>query len=111
MANKEEKAQPAYIDYTGQDHTNSEDSWTHTQFKEYWLALLAEKCKVYGEWNLKEQTLLSRLLKQYPKIDVREMMDQWINTRGQHAPMFGLFYTQRHKIAEEIHGKDYSDWD
>lgn len=109
MASKKEKAQPAFIDYSESDVSNSAETWSTTQFGEYWRQLAVKHHRAaLAPFTIKEKTLLKRLVDAYEAEDLKKMMEEHITKfKYELAISLPLFFSRRHRVYDKIKPKDY----
>lgn len=89
----------AWINYDEEPESEPREKWRHTDLKSHWKSLHAEKYESFGQWGIKETTLLSKLMSLYKPMDIASMMDWWF-ANAQSAHSFGAFYKEHAKVYE-----------
>lgn len=95
------------IDYYGESAETEETPISFQGMKEYWRSVYQTTTGGVYQWSMKDQTLLSRLMKEYSTEDLVPMID-W-HFQGKLARMknpnntFGFFYTDRAVAYKETH--------
>lgn len=104
---KEEAKYPGFIDYT----TGSTDTspWTGGEFRRYFEKTLMKHVGIGGViWNVKDHSLVQRLMKEFNEGQLKLMVDRFIVTGGH---KFTTFYSKRYDLWNEMNpNKDYG-WD
>lgn len=108
-----QESAPALIDYAGAAAASESASKGNAfaDCKSHWKKELFRVHKIGGVlWGIKEQTNLSRLLKQFEPEEVKRMMTLFIEkTKVTHSSNFGIFYATRYDNFKESQPKEY-DW-
>ncbi len=113
MAKEEEENDiPAYIDYDGSDELEIE-RWNANNFETFWGNCLSKKRRMAAHpWSIKHKSLAKRMIHEFELEDLKEMINYWTeSSKTDAAPIFELFYTNRHTVYDKIRDKDYSDWE
>ena len=72
-----------YIDYSGEDTSTGTGLWTYKAFRKHFNDLYWLCHKVGGTipWTMKEEKLLSKMMKEFSKEDLADMMEYWHSTQ------------------------------
>lgn len=111
MAKEEErKSTPAFIDYDNVEEDASQSP--HSYLQNQWKKLILKHHRANIIWSIKDQTLLSKLIKEFRDRDlISQMMYNWITYKTiVQARNFSYFYVKRYELRDNINGKDYQ-WD
>ena len=84
----------------------SPEDWTHTSFKKFFASSYKGWFKVGGAipWTLKETTLLSRMMQEFSRQDLQDMIAHWMENTSKPAIacQFSNFYNKRIELYHEM---------
>jgi hypothetical protein len=86
------------INYDESPELDGPDAWSFSVFKKYFADCYHKTHRVGGAlpWTLKESTLLSRMMGEFKKDDLAELMLWWhTHNSPELSCHFSAFYTQR----------------
>lgn len=93
------------IDYYGESSETENKPSSFQGIKEYWRKAYQSKTGGVYQWSMKDQALLSRLIKEYSTEDIVPMMDHYFRYIPK-GYTFGKFFVGRATAYNELNKPD-----